>query len=110
VRSHPLDDQIDQVFCLTMVTNACVLWTTTCLGDALDSLRGEDVSDCLRAVTHYSDKIFESNELTALSASRPRLERGTYCLGDTFDVWPDGARCGLTRVLAAAMITGRSLT
>jgi hypothetical protein len=41
VRRRHLDDQIDQALCLTLVTNAAVLWTTTYLGDALDALRAE---------------------------------------------------------------------
>jgi TnpA family transposase len=47
VRRRHLDDQIDQTLCLTLVTNACVLWTTTYLGDAIDALRadGIEVSD-----------------------------------------------------------------
>src|SRR4051794_6974019 len=39
VRRRHLDDQIDQAPCLTLVTNACVLWTTTYLGDTIDALR-----------------------------------------------------------------------
>jgi hypothetical protein len=38
-----LDDQIDQALCLTLVTNACVLWTTTYLGDTIDALRADDI-------------------------------------------------------------------
>ena len=34
-----LDDQVDQALCLTLVTNAAVLWTATYLGDALDAPR-----------------------------------------------------------------------
>jgi hypothetical protein len=34
-----LDDQVDQALCLTLVTNAAVLWTTTYLGYALDAPR-----------------------------------------------------------------------
>ena len=30
-----LDDQVDQALCLTLVTNAAVLWTTTYICDAL---------------------------------------------------------------------------
>jgi TnpA family transposase len=47
VRRRHLDDQIDQALCLTLVTNACVLWTTTYLGDTIDALRadGIEVSD-----------------------------------------------------------------
>src|SRR3954451_11266520 len=40
LRRH-LDDQVDQALCLTLVTNAAVLWTTTYLGDALDALRAD---------------------------------------------------------------------
>jgi TnpA family transposase len=29
VRRRHLDDQVDQALCLTLVTNAAVLWTTT---------------------------------------------------------------------------------
>ena len=37
IRRRHLDDQeIDQALCLTLVTNACVLWTTTYLGDTID--------------------------------------------------------------------------
>jgi TnpA family transposase len=43
VRRRHLDDQIDQALCLTLVTNACVLWTTTYLADALNALRGESL-------------------------------------------------------------------
>ena len=34
-----LDDPVDQALCLTLVTNAAVLWTATYLGDALDAPR-----------------------------------------------------------------------
>jgi hypothetical protein len=34
-----LDDPVDQALCLTLVTNAAVLWTTTYLSDALDAPR-----------------------------------------------------------------------
>jgi hypothetical protein len=51
VRRRHLDDQIDQALCPTLVTNACVLWTTTYLADAPDALRGESfpVADELAA-------------------------------------------------------------
>ena len=51
VRRRHLDDQVDQALCLTLVTNAAVLWTTTYLGDALDTLRdeGTEVTDELAA-------------------------------------------------------------
>ncbi|GAA3605542.1 hypothetical protein GCM10022236_04290 [Microlunatus ginsengisoli] len=35
------DDQVDQALCLTLVTNAVVLWNTTYLGDTLDALRAD---------------------------------------------------------------------
>ena len=41
LRRRHLDDQIDQALCLTLITNAVVLWTTTYLGDALDTLRAD---------------------------------------------------------------------
>jgi TnpA family transposase len=43
VRRRHLDDQVDQALCLTLVTNAAVLWTTTYLDDALDLLRAEGI-------------------------------------------------------------------
>jgi len=41
VRRRHLDDQVDQALCLTLVTSAAVLWTTTYMGDALDALRAD---------------------------------------------------------------------
>jgi Tn3 transposase DDE domain len=38
IRRRHLDDQVDQALCLTLVTNAAVLWTTTYLADALAAL------------------------------------------------------------------------
>jgi len=35
------EHRIDQALCLTLVTNAAVLWTTTYLGDAVDALRAD---------------------------------------------------------------------
>jgi hypothetical protein len=43
VQRRHLDDQIDQALCLTLVTNACVLWTTTYLGDTIDALRADGI-------------------------------------------------------------------
>jgi TnpA family transposase len=43
VRRRHLDEQIDQALCLTLVTNACVLWTTTYLGDTIDALRADGI-------------------------------------------------------------------
>lgn len=43
VRRRHVDDQIDQALCLTLVTNACVLWTTTYLGDTIDALRADGI-------------------------------------------------------------------
>jgi len=67
------------------------------------------VSDCLRAVHHRGGHIFEYAGLPVLSAPRPRLERGTYCLGDNPETWPGVARCGLTCRLTAARMAGRGL-
>ena len=44
-----------------------------------------------------------------LAAPRPRLERGTYCLGGTFEVWPGGAGCGLRCQSATAGMAGCGL-
>lgn len=41
IRRRHLDDQVDQALCLTLVTNAAVLWTTTYLRDALNALRAD---------------------------------------------------------------------
>jgi hypothetical protein len=51
VRRRHLDDQIDQALCLTLVTNACVLWTTSYLADVLGTLRagGLNVDDEMTA-------------------------------------------------------------
>ncbi|WP_263597459.1 transposase, partial [Mycobacterium simulans] len=50
-----MDDQIDQArCCLTLVTNAAVLWTTTYLGDALDALHTEDLDISDEAVAHLT--------------------------------------------------------
>ncbi len=66
-------------------------------------------SDCLRAVRHPSDNNFEYDYSAALSAPRPRLERGTCCLGGTFETWPRSARRGLTCDPAAARMAGHGL-
>jgi hypothetical protein len=64
-----------------------------------------DESDCLRAVRHYSDNSSEYEGLPALPAPRPRLERGTYCLGGIPEVSPDvagrGLMCRFVRVIMA---------
>ncbi len=67
-----LDDQTDQELCLTLVTYACVLWTTAYAGDALDSLRsaGVEVSGKLPPTQHdhinfYLDK-FLSGQVAEL--------------------------------------------
>ncbi len=43
VRRRHLDDKVDQALCLTLVTNAVVLCTTTYLADAIAALRDEGV-------------------------------------------------------------------
>jgi hypothetical protein len=67
------------------------------------------LSDCLRAVHLHSDNNFGKSNIPGLPASRPRLERGTYCLGGTFEVWPGGARSGLTCQSATAGMAGCGL-
>jgi len=54
VRRRHLDDQVDQAMCLTLVTNAAVLWTTTYLGDALDALRADGYPVTDEAVAHLT--------------------------------------------------------
>jgi hypothetical protein len=68
------------------------------------------LSDCLRAVHLHSDNNFGKSNIPGLPAPRPRLERGTYCLGGTFDVSPSSARCRLTCRLAILAAAGRGLT
>jgi hypothetical protein len=59
--------------------------------------RMSKTSDCRRAVGHHKCAYFDTNsENFHLAAPRPRLERGTYCLGGTFEVWPGGAGRGPT--------------
>jgi TnpA family transposase len=54
VRRRHLDDQVDQALCLTLVTNAAVLWTTTYLGDALDVLRAEGMQVTDEVAAHLT--------------------------------------------------------
>ena len=53
-RNRHLDDQVDQALCLTLVTNAAVLWTTIYLGDALDALRADGYPVTDEAVAHLT--------------------------------------------------------
>jgi DNA-binding LacI/PurR family transcriptional regulator len=54
IRRRHLDDQVDQALCLTLVTNAAVLWTTTYLGDALDALRADGYPVTDEAAAHLT--------------------------------------------------------
>jgi len=54
VRRRHLDAQIDQALCLTVVTNAAVLWTTTYLADVLDALRSEGFPITDEAAAHLT--------------------------------------------------------
>lgn len=54
VRRRHLDDQIGQALCLTLVTNAAVLWTTTYLADALNALRAESFPVTDEATAHLT--------------------------------------------------------
>ena len=67
------------------------------------------LSDCLRAVPQSNNLSFEYRYLPASFAPRPRLERGTYCLGGTPETWPGVAGCGLTCRSAGVIIAGRGL-
>lgn len=54
LRRRHLADQVDQALCLTLVTNAAVLWTTAYLADALDALRAEGQPVSEEAITHLT--------------------------------------------------------
>jgi Tn3 transposase DDE domain len=56
VRRRHLDEQIDQALCLTLVTNACVLWTTTYLGDTIDALRADGVEVTDEMAAHLTPR------------------------------------------------------
>src|SRR6476620_12776142 len=54
IRRRHLDDQVDQALCLTLVTNAAVLWTTTYMGDALDAPRADSYPVTDEAAGHLT--------------------------------------------------------
>lgn len=54
IRRRHLDDQVDQALCLTLITNAIVLWTTSYLGDAIDALRANGYPVTDEALVHLS--------------------------------------------------------
>jgi len=54
VRRRHLNDQVDQALCLTLVTNAAVLWTTTYLDDALNALRANSYPVTDEAAPHLT--------------------------------------------------------
>jgi hypothetical protein len=56
-----------------------------------------------------SRRDLEALKVDSRCAPRPRLERGTYCLGGTFEVWPGSAGCSLTCRLAAVAMAGYGL-
>ena len=67
------------------------------------------VSDCPQEVHHHCDDNFEKNGSAGPLAPRPRLERGTYCLGVIPETRPDVARRGLACRFAAMIMAGRGL-
>jgi TnpA family transposase len=103
VRRRHLDDQVDRALCLTLVTNAAVLWTTTYLGDALDALRtdGFPVTDETAAhltpaqhdhINFYGTYSFRRRDRTAPPGTPPatvtcRLTKAGRPKG------PDSLRC-----------------
>ncbi len=64
------------------------------------------MSDCLRAVPQSNNPSFEYRYLPVSFAPRPRLERGTYCLGGIPEAPPKVARHGLTCCLAVLAAAG----
>jgi hypothetical protein len=67
------------------------------------------LSDCLRAVPQSNNLSFEYRYPPASFAPRPRLERGTYCLGGIPERWLAVAGCGLTCRSAVARMAGCGL-
>lgn len=67
VRRRHLDDQVDQALCLTLVTNAAVLRTTTYLGDALDALRDDGYPVTDEAAAHLTPA--QHDHITTSSAA-----------------------------------------
>lgn len=54
IRRRHLDDQLDQALCLTVVTNAVIVWATAYLADALNALRAEGFPVTEEAIAHLT--------------------------------------------------------
>ena len=71
VRHRHHEGQTEQALCLTIVTNAVVLWNTVYMADALDDLRrADDAGD--DAVAHLSRRCSTTSTPTADSSSMSR--------------------------------------
>ena len=92
---------------------AARVWFTVLPGEqesaCASARRYISLSDCLRAVPQSNNLSLEYRYLAASFASRPRLERGTYCLGGTFETPLDDAGCGLTCCLTVAAVAACGL-
>jgi len=80
LRRRHLDDQIDQALCLTLVTNAVVLWTTTYLGHALDALRADGYPLTDEAAAHLT---LPSTTTSTSTAPTPSTSTPNYAVKDT---------------------------
>ena len=83
-------------------------WITVLPGErVLGCVSASCASDGVIAYEQYLNRTVVVSNMKFqqhLFAPRPRLERGTYCLGGTFEVSLAGAGCGLTCRLAVAAI------
>ena len=72
-----------------------------------DMAKCPETRDCLRAVDRNKPRRLDINsEICSLPAPRPRLERGTYCLGGIPEAHPDVAGRGLTCRFAEVIMAG----
>jgi hypothetical protein len=88
-------------------------WITVLPGErVLGCVSAWCVSDGVIACEQYLNRTVVVSNMKFhqhLFAPRPRLERGTYCLGGTFEAWPGGAGYRLTCCLAVVAMAGYGL-
>lgn len=72
VRRRHHHDQTEQALCLTLVTNAVVLWNSLYLDEVLAQLRSEGYLVDDEAVSHLSPALIDPSTPTAATASRSR--------------------------------------
>jgi TnpA family transposase len=91
VRHGQHDRQTEQALCLTVLTNAVVLWNTVYIGDALEELRrGDDSGDDLAAhlspalmdhINPFGRYSFDVDQELARTARRPLRRPGASADG-----------------------------